>query len=581
MKKIILSVLICALLFGCIASLPAHADGDVHVVAHWKFQNVEGYYTGDIDRDDLQFIDLSGNGNDLVTRTVGNGDQLDSFTWDTGVDKGASKTDSALQFNNTKLLAAAVDPYTESETSYSGGFTSGKYLETIKGAPMNTNEFEEGISVDIVFKLSPELDNDYNRYTGIFSRQGVVEGQNEPPFSIALCEWDDDPKTGTIGENKTWMQFVHCDDFAKVNNEMDKIKIGADGWHHLLVTTDGISITYYIDGEPLSTFQDISFIEVRDPNFSWEVGVGRKSGTGHENDCKNENVAEGMIRRLFAGSIAEIRVMDGPIENEDSLYFKSVSYSSIPDPATPKDYDPAGTSEDTESAQLPVDESGAVIIADFTDFSVASKVVNGHNCTSEFDEENGCLKITVTGDDPYFTVPMTKNQHFDGSKYNTLVLTYKTADDAVGEIYFAAKDSPDLADNHIIYYMEAADEFAELEIDMRDDDNGNWTGEIGSIRIDPSQTYEDLVFYFKSVKAKEGSERVETEPVPTEKVTETQKPAETEPQKPADTKAPDTKPVDKPEKSNAGLIIGIIAGVVCAAAIAAGVVIAVKKKKKQ
>ena len=268
MKKIITALLLFSLLFGCLAAMPAHADGDVHVVAHWKLQNVDGYYTGDIEKDDLQFIDLSGNGNDLVTKTVGNGSQLDIFTWDEGADKGATKTQSSLKFNNTKLLAAAVDPYEEGETSYSGGYTSGKYLETIKGAPMNTNEFEDGISVDIIFKLSPELDNDYNRYTGIFSRQGVIEDQNEPPFSIALCEWEDDPATGTLNNNKTWMQFVHCNDVQKVNNEMDAIRVGADGWHHLLVTTDGFSITYFIDGEPLATFGDIPFIEVRDPNFS-------------------------------------------------------------------------------------------------------------------------------------------------------------------------------------------------------------------------------------------------------------------------------------------------------------------------
>ena len=344
MKKIISALILCSLLFGCLAAMPAHADGDVHVVAHWKLQNVDGYFTGDIEKDELQFIDLSGNGNDLVTKVVGNGSQLDIFTWDDGADKGETKTQSSLKFNNTKILAEAVDPYESGETSYSGGYTSGKFLETIKGAPMNTNEFEEGISVDIIFKLSPELDNDYNRYTGIFSRQGVIEDQNEPPFSIALCEWEDDQATGMLGDtNQTWLQFVHCDDVSKVNVEMDEVKIGADGWHHLLVSTDGFSITYFIDGEPLRTFTDIPFIEVRDPNFSWEVGVGRKSGTGHESDCKNENVAEGLIRRLFAGSIAEIRVMDGPIENEDSLFYKPVSYDNIPAPATPKEYDPNDT----------------------------------------------------------------------------------------------------------------------------------------------------------------------------------------------------------------------------------------------
>ena len=258
--------------------------------------------------------------------------------------------------NNTKVLAAAVDPYTEGETSWTGGYTSGKYLETIKGSPLNSNEFDEGFSIDIIVKLSPELDNDYNRYCGIFSRQGVIEDQNEPPFSIALSEWQDDAESGMIGQNKTWMQYVHCDENQKVNVEMDEIKIGVDEWHHILVSSDGFSTTYYIDGEPMRTIGDYPYLLYTDPNYSWEVGVGRKWGAGHENECKNEDAPEGIIRRLFAGSISEIRVMDGPIEPEDSLYYKPVSYSKIPEPATPKEYNPDETTEEVTTEEITTEE---------------------------------------------------------------------------------------------------------------------------------------------------------------------------------------------------------------------------------
>ena len=351
MKKIIALLAVISVMISCFTVLPVHAD-DVKTVAHWKLQNVEGYFVGDIEKDELQFIDLSGNGNDLVSRVVGNGTQLDIFTWDDGVDKGESKSGSSLKMNNTKILAAAVDPYTEGETSWTGGYTSGKYLETIKGSPLNSNEFDEGFSIDIIVKLSPELDNDYNRYCGIFSRQGVIEDQNEPPFSIALSEWQDDAESGMIGQNKTWMQYVHCDDTQKVNIEMDEILIGADEWHHILVSSDGFSTTYYIDGEPMRTIGDFPYLFYTDPNYSWEVGVGRKWGAGHENECKNKDAPEGMIRRLFAGSISEIRVMDGPIEPEDSLYYKPVSYSKIPEPATAKEYNP----DETTTEELTTEE---------------------------------------------------------------------------------------------------------------------------------------------------------------------------------------------------------------------------------
>jgi hypothetical protein len=368
---------------------------------------------------------------------------------------------------------------------------------------------------------------------------------------------------------------------------MDKIKIGADGWHHLLVTTDGFSITYYIDGEPLATFQDIPFIDVRDPNFSWEIGVGRKSGTGHESDCKNENVPEGMIRRLFAGSISEIRVMDGPIELSDSLYAKTVNYDKTPDPATAKDPGEVTTGDETP-AEIPTDESGALIITDMTDPEVVSKIVNGHNCTVMFDESNLCAKVTVTGDDPYFTLPMGRDIRFDGDKYNTIVITYKTdVEDVTGEIFFSTKNSANLADNHIMYFMEAAEDFSELEIDMRDDDNGNWTGEIGSIRIDPSITLEEQVFYIKSVKVKEGAEIVETEPDTTEKAPDTT--ADTD--KATETVDTTDKTTDKaPETTgggnasqgggpNVGLIIGITAGAVALICVIIFIILKAKKKK--
>lgn len=296
---------------------------EINVLAHWKLQNADGCFTGSVDDDSIGFKDLSGNGNDLIAKTVGNGGELDIFSWDTDVDAGKVKFPSALKMNNTKALAATVDPYKASETSYTGGYTSGKYLETVKGAPLNFNEFKNGFTIEVIFKLSPDLDNNYNRYTGIFSRQGVVEDQNEPPFSIALSEWDNDSATGTLGGNSTWLQLLMCDPDIKVNSEMDTILIGADEWHHVMITFDATmgKLMVYLDGTELySSYVAFDRMYVTDPNYSWEVGVGRKwGGTSDAKVSKNENSPEGMIRRLFAGSIAEIRVSEGLLKMNQSL----------------------------------------------------------------------------------------------------------------------------------------------------------------------------------------------------------------------------------------------------------------------
>ena len=298
------------------------AGTQYQVLAHWKLQNQEGNFSGSVDDDTIGFKDLSGNGNDLIAKTVGNGDQLDIFSWDNDVDGDAFKFGSGLKFNNTKALAAGVDPYEASETSYTGGYTSGKYLETVKGAPINSSEFTGGFSIEVIFKLSKDLDNDYNRYTGIFSRQGVIEEQNEPPFSIALSEWNNDSTTGTLNGNQTWLQLLLVNEEMKLNTEMDEILIAADMWHHVMVTMDDMGkISVWLDGEKLyDSWTGFENIFCANPDYSWEVGVGRKFGGGHEKESKNENSPEGMIRRLFAGSVAEIRITDKPLEVADSLY---------------------------------------------------------------------------------------------------------------------------------------------------------------------------------------------------------------------------------------------------------------------
>ena len=358
--SVILSLVLAA---GAMTVPTMAADEGPNTVAHWKFQNETGFYSGSVDNDNLTFQDLTGNGNTLVTGVVGNGDQLDIFTWDDGCDIPEAKGNTALKFDNTKKQAATVDPYTEAETSYTGGYTSGKYLETVEDAPMNAMDFAGGFTFEVIFKLSSELDNNYNRYTGLFSRQGVVEGANEPPFSMALAEWNND-ETGTLGVNGTWLQYVHVDpDGMKTNHEYDSAMMYGGIWHHMMVTSDGDITEIYVDGEYIDMVGESAAINVTDPTYSWEVGVGRKDGAGHEGDSKNENSPEGMIRRLFAGSISEIRVSDGYMDVEDSLFFKPAGYDFVLMNAAPAAEEPAAEPEEPvveePAAEEPVAEEPA------------------------------------------------------------------------------------------------------------------------------------------------------------------------------------------------------------------------------
>ena len=54
--------------------------------------------------------------------------------------------------------------------------------------------------------------------------------------------------------------------------------------------------------------------------YGWEVGVGRKYGNGAV--TMNSRHSEGLIRRLFCGSISEIKFSKVAIDVNDSLWTK-------------------------------------------------------------------------------------------------------------------------------------------------------------------------------------------------------------------------------------------------------------------
>ena len=249
---------------------------------------------------------------------------------------------------------------------------------------------------------------------------------------------------------------------------------------------------------------------------------------------------------------------------------------------------------ETEAPETqPADPSArdSFVLFDLTDIDVVNKVTPQNSVEIEYDETYGCMKVTVTGDDPYLLLPMAKATYFDGDKYCIMIINYMTEYDVSGEIYFTTKVNRDLPSNHLMYDMEAVEEFTDLEIDMREDDQGMWEGQVRYIRIDPvAQADGEEVFYFKSITMAVEEEEVTEAPVVTEaKDTE---PAETKTGEEVETKAGESetkenKPADSqktentPKKDNENKfpiwIIFVAVGVVAVAVVLA--LVLTKKKK--
>lgn len=241
-----------------------------------------------------------------------------------------------------------------------------------------------------------------------------------------------------------------------------------------------------------------------------------------------------------------------------------------------------------EEAPIDFNAVNEFTLADFSDPAFLERMVNPKDCEIEMADDGG-IKVTVTGPEPYFSIPMSRARWFDGLDFSLMKLTYKTAYAGDMEFRFTTEQVPSEDLCIVEYEFEAAAEYTEIVIDMDDDNNGNWSGsEVRSLAVRPMvEGVEGTEFYFKTmVLSKVVSE--ETEPPATEApVTEAPKPAdteakETEPaatQKPADGK--DTEPsVIAPEPGSANLTwLWIVIGVVAAAAVVCVIIVLTKKKK--
>lgn len=295
--------------------------GVAGTVAHWKLQNDEKYFSGTLNGTDLTFKDITGNGNDLIVQSEGEGSKLDIFSWTEGSTLTSSGT-SALYFGNTYDIAKSVNTYSASETEYTGGtLVSGKYLETVESAPMNDDDFAGGYTIEAIIKVDSSFNNNYNRYAGIFSRQGLIN--NEPWFSLAVAETSNTENDGSL-KGDLILQLVQSEkDAVETSLNAEFSSINPDVWvHYMAVCEESGDITVYVNGTKVDQYMYCK--SIGSSGFGWEVGVGRKDFTGM--NVKNPQHPEGGIRRLFCGTISEIRVIDHAISLDDSLYSKAVDY---------------------------------------------------------------------------------------------------------------------------------------------------------------------------------------------------------------------------------------------------------------
>ena len=174
---------------------------------------------------------------------------------------------------------------------------------------------------------------------------------------------------------------MHVDvDENKTNYELMNGQIYAEEWIHFMVTSDGYYTEVYINGENVFASSENNEIYITDALFSWEVGVGRKLGT--DKATMNPKHPEGLIRRLFCGSMSEIRFTMNYMDIEDSLLYGETALEDNKQTEAPTD---EVTEAPTEApTDAPVTEAPTVPAE--TEAPVESATSDG----TQAPEEGGC-----------------------------------------------------------------------------------------------------------------------------------------------------------------------------------------------
>lgn len=256
------------------------ANDNGEVLANWKFTK-DHVQSGSIKDGDLVMEDASGNGNDLVLRTVG--------------DASSPETKDMLQwseddyFNDEQVQSLEFGNYK--------GAPVGRYFETVENAPINSEKFMDGFTIEAMIKMPENFSPDKHAWMGILTRQGSgadinkLEGEKEKLTSLSVSnlkelQWSSHP-TNLDYNASNWS-------FALDSTE---------DWYHIAVVNDGTNTKLYVNGvtDFRNTDEKMVGIDAVEGK-GWNVGAS---------EWENE------LDALFAGKMQQIKITDGPLKQQD------------------------------------------------------------------------------------------------------------------------------------------------------------------------------------------------------------------------------------------------------------------------
>ncbi|MDM5283811.1 LamG-like jellyroll fold domain-containing protein [Peribacillus frigoritolerans] len=281
MKKAFIGLsLLCMIVPGIAKSadsLNSVAENDrSSIVANWKFtkQHVK---SGSIDKGNLIIEDTTQQGNDLELVTIGDPaspELKNMLKWSEEDYYAQDKVDS-LKFANYENAPA------------------GRYFKTKRDAPINSENFDRGFTIELVFKMPRKPKSDM----GLFSRQGQAADLNKMEGEKKILS------ALSISSDQKLHWTSHPSNLNyNVSNWSRSLNAGE--WYHLAVVNDGSTTTLTLNG-------------VSDYGESEKaIGIAALKGKGW-----NIGATEwgNKLDALFGGNIQEIRIANKALTEKEWL----------------------------------------------------------------------------------------------------------------------------------------------------------------------------------------------------------------------------------------------------------------------
>ncbi|CAD5989987.1 LamG-like jellyroll fold domain-containing protein [Agreia sp. COWG] len=240
-------------------------------IAYWRFDgNANGAGVGSATR----VSDLSGHGNDLIVAGR----------------PGAAA--GALTWSN----AHHPDQPSTGSIAFTGGRPGGDYLKTVDQAPMNSNQFLRGYTVEAFFSLPAAFDSSANGFSALLSQSSSASQAGKAHSSSG----DPDEPAVTLsfsGDRELqWCVYPVSQDGSLTNWGHE---LPLETWWHVAVVNDGKHTTMYVDGCPVARNPSTANHGLAVVGQPWLLG-GYNYG--------------GKLDQVFVGSIGDVRLTERALD---------------------------------------------------------------------------------------------------------------------------------------------------------------------------------------------------------------------------------------------------------------------------